>query len=306
MKDQIGPFEIYVDDNLIDKIHKNKLVTINTINNYEANSCFILRSSNDLQKTALARLTEPNTLRKVNLRRNYSMSGIKPRDAKQYFFSELLVDQDQLMCVGLGPAGTGKTTLAIAHSLEQVFSKEKTLHLCKPTALVGKLKNTFGPVPGSIDDKYAPHVQHFSSVIEGVLGKKSAGYINLLFEKGDIRFTPVEYSRGMTFKDCIFILDEVQNLTWHELKTVCSRMGENSKLILLGDPDQIDRRFSLQESGIYNMLTSKAFKSSPFTSSIYLTEQYRGPIATLIADIDYEKREQQQRSNSNSDTRLTV
>lgn len=288
MQDLIGPIELAISEHVIDDLYKNGSVEHEVSSIHPLNAYFILRAFEDPQKTALARLSANNTLKLLTFRKDFSMCGIKPRDSKQYFFSESLLDDKQLVSVGIGPAGTGKTTLAIAYALEKVFKGDTTLHMCKPTALVGELKNTFGPVPGDVNQKYAPHIGHFNVILENILGNKSKSYLQMMIEKGSIKFTPLEYSRGMTFDDCVFIMDEVQNLTWHELKTICSRMGQNSKLILLGDPEQIDRRFPLHESGIYHMLTSTAFRQSPLTSSVFLTAQYRGPIAELITDIDHE------------------
>ncbi|MBM08069.1 MAG: hypothetical protein CMF69_00595 [Magnetovibrio sp.] len=215
---------------------------------------------------------------------------------KQFMLLESLQDSNTLMTIGLGQAGTGKSTIAMAYALEDHFNTKRKIHLSKPTSLVGGTKSTFGPVPGDMGEKYAPHIQHFYCILEDILGSKSKNYLDVMKRDGKINFTPIEYARGFTFKNCIFIVDEVQNLTWHELKTISSRMGENSKLILLGDLAQIDRKYSLQDSGIYNMISSDKFKKSSLTSCIYLTEQYRSPLATLIADIDDDKRTRENKS----------
>lgn len=292
MRDLVGPIELNVTSKQIDNLYKNGHINIKLQQILPLNSYLLLRSFEDTQKTALAKLTASDRVQLLTFNKSFELSGIKPRDARQFFFSESLTDQTRLLSVGIGPAGTGKTTIAIAYALDKIFDTDMTLHMCKPTALVGSLKNTFGPVPGTTEEKYAPHIGHFSLILQDLLGEKSKSYLDILIEKKKIQFTPLEYARGMTFKNCVFVLDEVQNLTWHELKTICSRMGENSKLIMLGDPEQIDRKFSLRESGIYHMLNSAAFKQSDLTSSVYLTAQYRGPIAELITDIDNESREQ--------------
>ena len=113
-----------------------------------------------------------------------------------------------------------------------------------------------------------------------------------MFEKQDIKYEPIEFVRGNTYEDCIFILDECQNLDWHELKTVISRIGQGSKIILLGDIYQSDVYFKHpQESGVQKLLYSKQFLNSPYTFNIELTKQYRGPLADLIYKIDNERKD---------------
>ena len=107
-------------------------------------------------------------------------------------------------------------------------------------------------------------------------------YLQRCFRKKHVEFVPVEFTRGCTFEDCTFIIDEVQNLTWHELKTVMSRIGDNSQIILCGDPDQIDSGFDYEDSGLYKLLSSTSFSLSDFTTHIHLTKQYRGKIPDLF------------------------
>ena len=113
-------------------------------------------------------------------------------------------------------------------------------------------------------------------------------FVKILGEKV---FFHSSFTRGCTFEDCTFILDEVQNLSWHELKTVLSRIGENSKIILCGDPDQIDANFEYSQSGLYKLVKSNTFLKSKFTTQIELTKQYRGRIPDLIYHIDKEYKE---------------
>ena len=122
-----------------------------------------------------------------------------------------------------------------------------------------------------------------------VLGDTASHYLQMMKDKDHLNFMPVEFTRGCTFEDCTFIIDEVQNLTWHELKTVLSRIGENAQIIMCGDPYQIDAQFTQEQSGIHNLLISDSFAISDFTSYISLTKQYRGKIPSLVYEIDKEK-----------------
>jgi PhoH-like ATPase len=191
----------------------------------------------------------------------------------------------------LGSAGTGKTTLALSYALEQKMLHDKKIVLSKAAVPIGRGK-AFGPVPGDIKEKYAPYLSSYEIVLKKILGPKSKGYIRAMFEKQDIKYEPIEFVRGNTYEDCIFILDECQNLDWHELKTVISRIGQGSKIILLGDVYQSDVYFKHpQESGVQKLLYSNQFQNSPYTFNIELTKQYRGPLADLIYKIDNERKD---------------
>ena len=223
-----SPKEVVVEDIVIEKFYKDRVIKDISFKDVDINGYVILRSDIDNKKTVVIRRIDDTTYKNVVNPDNECVSGISPRDVKQFMLLESLQDDSILMSVGLGAAGTGKSTIAIAYAIAEHFKTNRKIHLCKPTTLVGTGKSTFGPVPGDMHEKYAPHIQHFYCILEDILGEKSKNYIEAMMHKGHISFTPVEYARGFTFKNCIFIVDEVQNLSWHELKTICSRMGENT------------------------------------------------------------------------------
>jgi len=105
-------------------------------------------------------------------------------------------------------------------------------------------------------------------------------------QKKDIEFIPVELARGCTFENCTFILDEAQNLDWHELNTIVSRMGEGTKMIILGDLNQIDTKSSKENTGLAKLVESDPFFYSDLCSLTLLQTQYRSPITQLIAEVD--------------------
>jgi predicted ribonuclease YlaK len=288
MKDIYSPSEILVKDQLIEQLYRDGTVNTGDRPNFKhINSSLILKSEINPQKTALVRVLNKNTIKNISIKNTFSMSGISPKDSRQSVFCEMLVNNTPIS-VAIGPAGTGKTTLAVAHALNSHLREKKKIYLCKSTALVSEENNAFGPVPGGIEEKYAPYISSFSIVLKKIMGEKSEDYLDLMFRRRRVQYIPVEFTRGCTYEHCTFILDEAQNLTWHELKSVVSRMGEGAQLIVLGDPQQIDKSFMLHESGLYTMLNSASFQESPSAGCIYLTKQYRGPIAQLISDIDEE------------------
>jgi PhoH-like ATPase len=250
------------------------------------NSFFLAQNELEHKEIFLCKVVGEKEVRKIYTPPNFNYFGIASKDARQAAFLNTLSDEEIRVSVCLGAAGTGKTTLALAYALEQLFNDNKTIYLCKPTHLVGRSK-TFGPVPGDQHEKYAPHLASYEIILKKLTGSEGR-YMSLLRDKKKIQFVPVEYMRGNNYEDGVFILDEVQNFDWHELKTLVSRIAESTKLIIIGDPQQIDARFRYEQSGLYQMINSYAFRQSDFTSEITLEKQYRGRIPQLVHDIDME------------------
>lgn len=214
-----------------------------------------------------------------------TQNKISPKDSRQSAFMHSLECENILLNVCLGQAGTGKTTLAASYALEEFSKNNKKIFFSKTAITVGRGR-AFGPVPGDINQKYAPYLDSFKIVLKKILGNRSSSYIDAMLSCGNFNFQAIEFVRGNTYENCTFILDEVQNLTWHELKTVISRMGEGSKLILIGDPNQRDLPFTKEQNGLDVLINSEQFKDSPYTSIIELQKQYRSPLANLIYKID--------------------
>lgn len=247
---------------------------------------FLIVSDSDKSKKILCKVVRPKTLIKVITSPNTNYFGIASKDANQAAFFNCLVDPKVKVSVCIGEAGTGKTTLALAYALHMLSEKKMNICLSKPTTLVGS-NNTFGPIPGDVNEKYAPHTQSYEIILKKLTGARKS-YLEMLKSNELIKFEPIEYVRGNTYENTVFILDEAQNLSWHELKTVVSRIAEDSKMIVLGDPAQIDTGEVFTSTGLYKMLNSTAFSNSEITSAIELNRQYRGPLPTLISEIDKE------------------
>jgi PhoH-like ATPase len=261
---------------LIDFLYENKEAPLAHVNNVNVNpGSFVTFVSDENQKVKVTLYSNGENLILLDTFKNKTLSGFSPKDINQLCYFNTLSDEQFILNVALGAAGTGKTSVAIAKALNDYFVDKKKIYLCKPTVMVQSHENNvFGPVPGDINEKYAPYL----------------GSFEIVFKNKHAEFIPVEFTRGCTFENCTFILDEVQNLSWHELKTVLSRIGENSKIILCGDPDQIDARFDYQDSGLCKLISSQSFVKSNFTTQITLTKQYRGKIPDLIYNIDKENK----------------
>lgn len=287
--------EYLVEDSFIDELYTNKELLIsdlfeNQINNGEF---VIFKSDQDEKKTAVFYASKGNL--KLIQNKKLVTNGLSPKDINQTVYLNLLKDNDFLIVCALGPAGTGKTTLALSQAIEDLTKQKRNIILTKSTNMVqGKNNNAFGPVPGDVKEKYSPYIDSFQIVLNKVLGGQDAKqYLDVLIEKEKIKFMPIEFTRGCTFENCTLILDEAQNLTWHELKTLMSRMGENSKLIVCGDPNQIDANLSWENTGLNILLTSNAFQNSYIAGVIHLTKCYRGAIPELIYQIDKQLVERQ-------------
>lgn len=247
-------------------------------------------SDEDHKHKALARYLGTGAWTKIS--NKLSFSNIKPKDACQAAFMDALSDDKVLVNVAIGTAGTGKTTIALAYAAEQYLRNKRRILLSKPATMVG-LGKAFGAVPGDFSEKYAPYLASYDIVLKKLMGENTNNYFEAMKAKGDLQFIPIELARGCTYDNCTFIVDEAQNMTWHELNTIVSRIGENSKILLLGDPKQIDIKLRTSETGLYKLITSMPFQKSPIASAIQLKTQYRSPITQLVADVHEYLRERE-------------
>ncbi|MEJ7604351.1 MAG: PhoH family protein [Kofleriaceae bacterium] len=214
--------------------------------------------------------------------------GIKPRNREQHFALDLLLD-DSVKCVTLvGKAGTGKTLLAIAAGLqkvteEQVFSK---LLVSRPIFPLGR---DIGYLPGSIEEKLNPWMQPIYDNLELLLGlnksdKKDGRSYAELVDLGYVEIEPLTYIRGRSLPNVFMIVDEAQNLTPHEVKTIITRAGEGTKIILTGDPYQIDHPY-LDSSNNGLTTVAERFKNEMIAGHIILSKGERSQLAELATQI---------------------
>ncbi len=215
-----------------------------------------------------------------------SINSIRPKDAEQLALLDALLDPDIKIVSVIGPAGCGKTFLSLTYALDLIMMRTNTstLVLTKSTETV-KNSKFFGAVPGGVDEKFAPFLDSFDLAIRKISGEKV--YHDLMQDKKKIIYKPIEFCRGDSRENSILIADEMQNVSWHEVKTLVSRFGENCKCILLGDLNQKDVNRSV-DSGLETMFNSDTYANSPITAHVELINDYRGPISKLIGEIDDE------------------
>ena len=214
--------------------------------------------------------------------------GIKPRNREQHFALDLLLDDNVKLVTLVGKAGTGKTLLAIACGLqkvaeEQVFSK---LLVSRPIFPLGR---DIGYLPGTVEEKLNPWMQPIYDNLELLLGitkteKKDGRSYAELVDLGFIEIEPLTYIRGRSLPNVYMIVDEAQNLTPHEVKTIITRAGEGTKIILTGDPYQIDHPY-LDSSNNGLTTVAERFKHEAIAGHIILTKGERSALAELATQI---------------------
>lgn len=210
--------------------------------------------------------------------------GVKARNAQQRMAFDLLLN-DQIPLVTLtGKAGTGKTLLSLAAGLLKVEDDRKyqKMLVARPIVPLGK---DIGYLPGEKDEKLKPWMQPIYDNLEYLFHSKQQGDLNgILAGLGSIQVEALTYIRGRSIPDQLIIIDEAQNLTKHEVKTILTRVGEGSKIVLMGDPEQIDHPY-LDESNNGLTFVVEKFKNHPLGAHIRLEKGERSPLAQLAAQI---------------------
>ncbi len=214
--------------------------------------------------------------------------GIKPRNREQHFALDLLLDDSVKLVTLVGKAGTGKTLLAIAAGLqkvteEQIYSK---LLVSRPIFPLGR---DIGFLPGDIEEKLNPWMQPIYDNLELLLGlnktdKKDGRSYAELVDLGFVEIEPLTYIRGRSLPNVFMIVDEAQNLTPHEVKTIITRAGEGTKIILTGDPYQIDHPY-LDSSNNGLTTVAERFKNEAIAGHVILTKGERSQLAELATQI---------------------
>ena len=212
--------------------------------------------------------------------------GIKPRNAEQTFSLNSLLNPDVKLVSLTGKAGTGKTLLALAAALEQNKQYEQIL-LARP--IVALSNRDLGYLPGDATEKISPYMQPLFdnlSVIKHAFNPRSQEYqkIEELLKDERLIITPLAYIRGRSLSNAFFIVDEAQNLTPHEIKTIITRAGEGTKMVFTGDMQQIDSPYLDMKSNGLAYMTDK-MRSQELFSHVNLVKGERSYLAELASDL---------------------
>jgi PhoH-like ATPase len=251
------------------------------------NEYVLLRAHEGARGSALAR-GDVDGRRAVALREiEDAVWGVKPRNKEQYFALDALMD-DQLKLVTLmGKAGTGKTMLAIAAAMQLVLKRKryKGMLVCRPIVPVGR---DMGYLPGDVGEKLDPWLKPLVDTVEFLLdsagGVKGHPDCESLIRAGLIEIQPLTYIRGRSIANRYAVIDEAQNLTPLEVKTIITRMGQASKIVLTGDPYQIDNPYVDANSNGFTYLVNR-FRHQAIAAHIELRKGERSALAELAANL---------------------
>jgi PhoH-like ATPase len=209
-----------------------------------------------------------------------SFIGVQPRNKEQKFALQLLNDSDIQLVSLTGLAGSGKTFLALMAAMGNLNQENyKRIVITRSIQPVGR---DLGYLPGDLDEKMAPWLAPIIDNFRHAFGDLT--YFEAMVHKGQIDIAPLSYIRGRTFNDSYLIVDEAQNATIHELKTIITRVGKGSKVVLLGDTDQVDTPYIDKKSNGLTIAVEK-FKDSPLAGHVKLSRGQRSKIATLASKI---------------------
>lgn len=209
--------------------------------------------------------------------------GIYPHNKEQAFAMNLLMDPKIKAVTLTGAAGTGKSLLAVSAGLEQCFGKgcryRKMIYI-KSLIPVGK---ELGFLPGDLADKADPFMDALRDCLAVCRkqGKDLPGLIGWE-DNSKIQKMPASFVRGRTFRRCYVVVDEAQNFSTHELKTILTRLDDESKAVVIGDIDQVDTKLSIENDGLYQVV--EKFKDEEMFGHINLIKSERSKLAQLVAD----------------------
>lgn len=277
-----GIAEILIDEQIVDRFYSGEEVVLSAeeYKLYPNQFVMLISNSND-KKTALAKFKDHYTPLKKILKGNHNVWSTSPRNKEQQFAFDLLLDPAVPVVSLVGKAGSGKTLLALAAGLEQTFGKNsayKKIVVTKPVEPVGK---DIGFLPGTMEDKMLPWLAPIQDNLQFLMGDDKAT-LELYMEKGQIEVEAMTFIRGRSISNAFIVIDEVQNMTQHEIKTVLTRVGEGTKIVLTGDIEQIDNVYiDATNNGLSYVV--ERLKEEQITGHVTLLKGERSQVATIAA-----------------------
>ena len=292
-----GFVEHLVDEQMVDQFYSGESVFIDKEEKVGLlpNQFVMLVSNTNEKKTALCRFMGYMwPLQKVQEYKQ-GLWGVRARNKEQSFALDLLMDPDVQIVSLIGKAGSGKTLLAIAAGLEQVVSNKtvmsaafegkislegeyKRLIVSRPVQPMGK---DIGFLPGTMEDKMKPWLAPIEDNLKFLTGDDNST-LEMYMEKGIIEMEALTYIRGRSIANSFIIIDEAQNLSRHEVKTILTRAGEGTKIVLTGDVEQIDNIY-VNETSTGLVHAVERLKDFEIAGHITLRKGERSKLATIAA-----------------------
>jgi PhoH-like ATPase len=282
-----GVVEVDTDGEQIDAFYRDGYVNL-WDPSWSPNQFVIIRNRENASHTALGKVAWDQKRVEPILRLKDGMWGIRPRNKEQSFACDLLMNDDIKLVTLIGRAGTGKTLLAVAAGLQKVTEENvfQKLLVSRPVMPLGK---DIGFLPGDVEEKMSPWMQPIYDNVEFLMGlsqrdKKSGRGHHELIDMGIIEIEPLTYIRGRSIPNQYMIVDEAQNLTPHEVKTILTRAGDNTKIVLAGDPYQIDNPYvDAMNNGLVYVMNH--FRQQRIAGHVTLSKGERSDLAELAANI---------------------
>jgi PhoH-like ATPase len=298
-----GIVELDVDRHVLDDLHRDGKVQLDAevadlagVGELWANACLVMRSGRSASGLGrVIHVDDDGTATVHRVHGHRQVFGMAPRDVRQTFAIDLLLDPD-VPCVSImGMAGTGKTFLALAGGLEQVIEATayRRLSVYRPLIAVGKQE--IGYLPGDLDEKLAPWMAAVHDNLYALLRTDAPGTrgsrehrqiqatIESLVDRGQLELAAITYLRGRSITDEFVVVDEAQNIELAALKVVLTRMAMGSKVVFCGDLGQVDNPYISPYGGMAALI--EKMKGSPLFGHVTLTKGVRSPLAEHAATI---------------------
>jgi PhoH-like ATPase len=253
---------------------------------YYPNEYCTLTDETNPKRTALTKVDATGTKLIPVVDAREGVWGIKPRNREQHFAFDALLDDRVKLVTLMGKAGTGKTLMAMAAGLKKtVVDREfRRLIVARPTVSMGR---ELGFLPGTLEEKLTPWMQPIHDALE-LLGDLNMGHESRrstdLVRSGIVVVEALSYIRGRSIANQYMIIDEAQNLTPLEVKTIVTRVGEGTKIVFTGDPYQIDNPYVDSSSNGFNYIISK-FRTQPIAAHVELQKGERSELAEVAANL---------------------
>ena len=277
-----------VDDQVIDRYYEGEsiLITEDEVDELWYPNQYVMMISNaNEKKSALAKFENHHTPLKKVIHKNIHDWNIEARNKEQAFAIDMLLNPKIKIISLVGRAGSGKTLMAIAAGLQQTIGMRADenhydrLIVSRPVQPLGK---DIGFLPGTMEEKMLPWLMPIQDNLKFLMGDRTS--LEMYMDKGKIEVEALTYIRGRSIANAYIVIDEAQNLTKHEVKTIITRIGENSKIILTGDIEQIDNVYVNETSnGLAHAI--EKFKEYPIAGHVSFKKGERSELATLASKI---------------------
>ena len=276
-----------VDDQIVDSVYKDEKVFLDEDDiKVEPNQFVMLISNSNDKKTALVRfIGYDSPVKKIDSYKK-GIWGVRPKNKEQNFALDLLMNADIPLVTIIGKAGSGKTLLALAAGLQQCFGETANdrnysrVIVTKPVEPVGK---DIGFLPGTMEEKMLPWLAPIQDNLKNLMGNDKIT-LDMYMDEGKIEIEAMTFIRGRSIANAFIIIDEAQNMTKHEIKTVLTRVGEGTKIVLTGDIEQIDNVY-LDETTNGLTYVIDRFKEQNSSGHITLVKGERSKVATLASKL---------------------